>query len=34
MKSQVEDSGEASPLDVAFVLREGRDITLISWARW
>jgi 2-oxoisovalerate dehydrogenase E1 component subunit beta len=31
VKSQVEDSGEASPLDVAFVLREGRDITLISW---
>src|SRR4249920_54974 len=30
-KSQVEYSGEASPLDVAFVLREGRDITLISW---
>ena len=31
MKSQVEDSGEALPLDVAFVLREGQDVTLISW---
>jgi pyruvate dehydrogenase E1 component beta subunit len=27
----VEDNGDALPLDVAFVLREGRDITLISW---
>jgi 2-oxoisovalerate dehydrogenase E1 component beta subunit len=31
MKSQVEDSGEALPLDVAFVLREGQHVTLISW---
>ncbi|HYS48366.1 MAG TPA: alpha-ketoacid dehydrogenase subunit beta [Xanthobacteraceae bacterium] len=30
-KAQVEDNGEALPLDVAFVLREGRDVTLISW---
>src|SRR5436309_10602812 len=30
-KGQVEDNGEALPLDVAFVLREGSDITLISW---
>jgi 2-oxoisovalerate dehydrogenase E1 component beta subunit len=30
-KGQVEDNGEASPLDVAFVLREGRELTLISW---
>jgi 2-oxoisovalerate dehydrogenase E1 component beta subunit len=30
-KGQVEDSGEALPLDVAFVLRQGRDVTLISW---
>jgi 2-oxoisovalerate dehydrogenase E1 component beta subunit len=30
-KGQVEDSGEALPLDAAFVLREGRDVTLISW---
>ena len=27
----VQDDGQASPLDRAFVLREGRDITLISW---
>jgi 2-oxoisovalerate dehydrogenase E1 component beta subunit len=31
VKSHVDDSGEALPLDVAFVLREGRDVTLISW---
>jgi 2-oxoisovalerate dehydrogenase E1 component subunit beta len=31
VKGQVEDSGETLPLDVAFVLREGRDVTLISW---
>ena len=30
-KVEVEDSGEALPLDVAFVLREGQDVTLISW---
>jgi 2-oxoisovalerate dehydrogenase E1 component beta subunit len=30
-KNEVEDTGEALPLDVAFVLREGRDVTLISW---
>jgi 2-oxoisovalerate dehydrogenase E1 component beta subunit len=30
-KGQVEDDGQALPLDVAFVLREGRDVTLISW---
>jgi 2-oxoisovalerate dehydrogenase E1 component beta subunit len=30
-KGQVDDNGEALPLDVAFVLREGRDVTLISW---
>jgi pyruvate dehydrogenase E1 component beta subunit len=30
-KGQVEDNGEALPLDVAFVLREGRDVTLIGW---
>jgi len=30
-KGEVEDNGEALPLDVAFVLREGRAITLISW---
>ena len=30
-KGPVEDDGEALPLDVAFVLRQGRDLTLISW---
>ena len=30
-KGEVEDNGEALPLDFAFVLREGCDITLISW---
>jgi 2-oxoisovalerate dehydrogenase E1 component beta subunit len=30
-KAQVEDDGEALPLDVAFVLREGSDVTLVSW---
>ena len=30
-KGQVDDSGEVLPLDTAFVLREGRDVTLVSW---
>jgi len=30
-KGEVEDNGEALPLDHAFVLRDGRDITMISW---
>jgi 2-oxoisovalerate dehydrogenase E1 component beta subunit len=30
-KGQVEDSGEVLPLDTAFVVREGRDVTLVSW---
>jgi pyruvate dehydrogenase E1 component beta subunit len=30
-KGLVDDSGEALPMDVAFIEREGRDITLISW---
>jgi pyruvate dehydrogenase E1 component beta subunit len=30
-KAEVEDNGEALPLDVAFVLREGGDVTLITW---
>jgi pyruvate dehydrogenase E1 component beta subunit len=30
-KDLVNDTGEALPMDVAFVEREGRDITLISW---
>jgi 2-oxoisovalerate dehydrogenase E1 component beta subunit len=31
VKGEVDDNGEALPLDVAFILREGRDVTLISW---
>ncbi len=30
-KQHVEDNGEALPLDVCFVTREGTDITLVSW---
>ena len=30
-KGEVVDDGEALPLDVAFILREGRDLTLIGW---
>ena len=30
-KQDVEDNGVALPLDVCFTLREGSDITLISW---
>jgi 2-oxoisovalerate dehydrogenase E1 component beta subunit len=30
-KGEVVDNGEAAPLDVAFVLREGRDVTLVAW---
>jgi pyruvate dehydrogenase E1 component beta subunit len=31
VKQNVPDSGEALPLDKCFVLREGSDITLVSW---
>ena len=31
VKGEVEDNGKALPLDVAFTLREGSDVTLISW---
>ncbi|WP_444943219.1 alpha-ketoacid dehydrogenase subunit beta [Microbulbifer sp. ZKSA006] len=31
VRQEVPDTGEALPLDRAFVLREGRDITLIAW---
>ena len=31
VKQDVPDSGEALPLDRCFVLREGSDVTLISW---
>ncbi|WP_218814283.1 alpha-ketoacid dehydrogenase subunit beta [Rickettsiella endosymbiont of Dermanyssus gallinae] len=30
-KQKVADTGEALPLDKSFLLREGKDITLISW---
>lgn len=30
-KGEVDDNGEAMPLDVAFILREGKDVTLIAW---
>jgi len=30
-KEHVEDDGEELPLDVCYVLREGTDITLVSW---
>lgn len=31
MKQAVPDTGEALPLDRCFILREGTDVTLISW---
>jgi pyruvate dehydrogenase E1 component beta subunit len=31
LREQVEDNGEALPLDRCFVLREGGDITLVAW---
>lgn len=31
VKQEVPDSGEALPLDQCFVLREGSDVTLVSW---
>ncbi len=31
IKETVVDSGEALPLDVCFVLREGTDLSLVSW---
>ncbi len=30
-KEAVADTGEALPLDVCFVLREGTDVTLVTW---
>lgn len=30
-KEEVEDNGEDLPLDVCFVLRDGSDITLVTW---
>jgi pyruvate dehydrogenase E1 component beta subunit len=31
VKQEVADDGEGLPLDTCFVLREGRDITLVTW---
>lgn len=31
VKQKVPDNGEALPLDQCFILREGKDVTLISW---
>ncbi|MFQ5983908.1 MAG: alpha-ketoacid dehydrogenase subunit beta [Alphaproteobacteria bacterium] len=31
VKQEIADDGAALPLDVCFVLREGTDITLVSW---
>jgi 2-oxoisovalerate dehydrogenase E1 component subunit beta len=31
VKQEVADNGEALPLDVCFLLREGTDVTLVSW---
>ncbi len=31
VKEEVADDGEALPLDVCFTLREGQDITLVTW---
>lgn len=31
MKQDVPDNGEALPLDQCFILREGSDVTLVSW---
>jgi pyruvate dehydrogenase E1 component beta subunit len=30
-REEVEDDGQALPLDRAFVLREGKDLTLVAW---
>jgi len=31
VKQEVADNGEALPLDRAFILREGSDVTLVTW---
>ncbi len=31
MKEEVIDNGEALPLDVCFQLRDGKDVTLVTW---
>ncbi|MDH3475769.1 MAG: alpha-ketoacid dehydrogenase subunit beta [Rhodospirillales bacterium] len=30
-KEEVDDDGESAPLDRCFILREGRDLTLVTW---
>lgn len=30
-KQEVEDNGKALPLDVCYILREGTDITIVTW---
>ncbi|NIR58217.1 MAG: alpha-ketoacid dehydrogenase subunit beta [Gammaproteobacteria bacterium] len=30
-RQEVEDNGEALPLDTCFILREGSDVTLVTW---
>lgn len=30
-KQEIEDNGEALPLDVCYVLREGSDVTIVTW---
>lgn len=31
LKQELDDNGEALPLDVCFTLRQGSDVTLVSW---
>jgi pyruvate dehydrogenase E1 component beta subunit len=31
MRQEVNDSGEALPLDSCFILREGTDVTIVTW---
>jgi pyruvate dehydrogenase E1 component beta subunit len=31
MRQEVSDDGNALPLDVCFTLREGEDVTLVTW---
>ena len=31
MKQEIDECGEALPLDTCFVLRDGNDVTLVSW---
>ena len=31
VKQEVEDDGQTLPLDVCYILREGEDVTLVTW---